>query len=218
MTILTQNSKMKKSSANGIEVYNFGIPAFQAKDGLKTCPQAGRCATGCYARSGTYRFSNVAKAYEARLELTQSDRFVPSMVAEIGYKANKASIKGNHCIIRIHDSGDFYNVSYWDKWRIIMTQVPYVKYYAYTKMIQFFNDRKAHRPLNFTLIYSLGGKQDHLIDLQTDRHSKVFESTEALLAEGYADASHDDMVALGPNPKIGLVYHGTKKFTNTKWG
>ena len=220
MNILSQNSKMKKSSQDGIDVYNFGIPAFQSETGLKTCPNAKQCATGCYARNGTYRFKNVSNAYEERLKLTQHPDFVNIMVAEIKAKYLKSKAKGNKCIIRIHDSGDFYSQVYLNDWILIMEQLPEVTFYAYTKMIQMFEYTRPVFPKrdNFTVIYSLGGTQDSQVDTTKHRHSKVFQSETELLAAGYSNASQDDMVAaLGENPKIGLIYHGVKKFDNTSW-
>lgn len=217
MQILTQNGKMKKSSHNEIEVYNFGIPAFQSNTGLKTCPKAGLCAIGCYARSGTYRFKNVVNAYENRLQLTQNENFVDLLLADLHLKVIQAKSKNKTCLIRIHDSGDFYSEPYWDKWRTIMTQRPDVRFYAYTKMVQFFKSRNDTPP-NFRLIYSYGGLDDSHIDTAKDFHSRVFQSETELLALGYSDASNDDLIAaLGPNPKIGLIYHGLKKFDNTGW-
>lgn len=217
MNILSQNAKMKKSSQNGIHIYNFGIPAFLSQTGIKTCPKAGQCATGCYARSGTYRFKNVVNAYEERLKLTQSVDFVTLVSAEVRLKAAHAKSKNGKCLIRIHDSGDFYSKDYYDRWRLIMIQNPDVDFYAYTKMIQMFKSRNDTLH-NFTLIYSYGGLEDSHIDTEKDRHSKVFQNETDLLAAGYIDASADDLKALTPNPKVGLVYHGQKSYTNTGWG
>lgn len=76
---------MKRSSSEGVHLYNFGIPAFQSSTGIKTCPNAKACVAGCYARSGTYQFSNVAKAFENRLQLTQNKEFS----SIIKYEVNK---------------------------------------------------------------------------------------------------------------------------------
>ena len=93
-----------------------------------------------------------------------------------------------------------------------------VSFYAYTKQVEMFQNEKARIPSNFTVIFSYGGKQDALIDVTNDRHARVFESIEALELAGYADGTHDDMVAaLGESNKIGLCYHGVKSFKNTKW-
>jgi len=220
MQILTQNAKMRKSSKDGIDVYNFGIPAFLSQSGLKTCPMAGVCATGCYARSGTYNFSNVKNAYEQRLELTQSDAFRDILKAEINLKRLKSRTKGNKTLIRIHDSGDFYSAGYALAWLDIIKASPEVEFYAYTKTVSLFESFKASDsiPKNFRVIYSFGGKEDSEIDVERHFHSKVFESEVELASQGYIDATNDDLVtALGESRKIGLVYHGQKSYSNTKW-
>jgi hypothetical protein len=201
--LLTQNAKMKKS---GDRIFNFGIPAYKSKTGQITCPYAGVCAKGCYAQSGTYLWSNVSQAYEARLEATKQDDFIDRMVNEI--KSRKIAK------VRIHDSGDFYSLEYLDKWLSIMAQLPSVKFYAYTKSIPFFKARSI--PDNFRVIFSYGGKLDHLIDDNTQAHSKVFPSLVELLDNGYKDVSHDDNLIYDTN-KIGLVFHHAKKYDNTEW-
>jgi hypothetical protein len=215
--LLTQNSKMKKSSQNGITVVNWTLPAFRSETGLVTCPNAKACVSGCYARSGTYRFKASVVAHGAKLDLTLSDTFVSEMIGEIESWRAKKSVK--HLKVRIHDAGDFYSVSYLNKWLEIMAAYqndPKVSFYAYTKMVSLF--KTVAIPANFRVIFSFGGTEDHLIDTSTDFHSKVFESIEALESQGYIDGTDDDMVAaLGTSPKVGLVYHGAKNYSNTTW-
>lgn len=217
--MLTQNGKMKKSSQNGITVVNWTIPAFQSKTGLKTCPNAGLCAAGCYARSGTYRFGNVVAAHEAKLALTQSDAFIGMMIAEIDSWLKKRSVK--HLKVRIHDAGDFYSMDYLNRWIAVMSHFATdsrVSFYAYTKQVAMFQSEAKRIPSNFKVIFSFGGKQDALIDVNSERHARVFESLDELEAAGYVDGTHDDMVAaIGASNKIGLVYHGAKSFENTAW-
>ena len=221
MVLLTQNGKMKKSSQNGITNVNWTIPAFQSATGLRTCPNAGLCATGCYARQGAYMFGNVKRAHEEKLALTQTEAFVPEMIAEVERWMHKRGVK--HLKVRIHDAGDFYSKEYASKWFEIMRHFETdkrVSFYAYSKQVAMFQDyaRLTFLPSNFTLIFSFGGKQDALIDVNRDRHARVFETVEALEAAGYQNGTDDDMVAaIGVSNKIGLVYHGTKNYTNTRW-
>jgi hypothetical protein len=221
MKLLVQNTKMKKSSINGMTVVNWTIPAFMSSTGLKTCPNAGMCAGGCYARSGTYAFGNVKSAHEAKLALTQLDSFSSEMIAEIDTWLKKKSVK--HLKIRIHDAGDFYSAEYLNKWLSIMTHFikdSRVSFYAYTKQVAMFKQFKALLliPNTFTVIYSFGGKQDASINAETDRHARVFESLDELQAAGYSDGTENDLVAAsGTSNKIGLVYHGAKNYTNTAW-
>ena len=214
MKLLTQNAKMKKSSQ---VVYNFGIPAYKSdRHDIITCPNALNCINGCYAKQGTYLWSPVKNAYENRLEVALSDNFVSLMSDEINKLLKKH--KNNQLFIRINDSGDFFSNDYLVKWISIMTIFPQVKFYAYTKQVELFKNHKPLIPENFTVIFSLGGKQDKMIYREDDRHAKVFDSLEELLSNGYIDASNDDMIALNDtNHKIGLVYHGQKNINKTNW-
>ena len=210
--VLTQNTKMKNST--GI-VYNWTIPAFKAKDGTVTCPNASKCVVGCYAKQGAYIWSNVSKVHNAKLALTKLPEFFSVMVNAI-----ESKLKAKKPIfIRIHDSGDFYSLDYTLTWFRIMKHFhnKNVMFYAYTKQVEMFKDLKDSIPNNFTVIFSYGGKQDHLINPETDRHSLVFESSIELDSKGYINASKDDLKALTENNKIGLVYHGTKSYKNTTW-
>lgn len=209
--LLVQNKKMINSSNDGIKVFNFGIPAFRSKGGIATCPMAGACAAGCYAKSGAYVWKTVAAAYEYRLAATQKDDFNQAISKELTNKVKRAK----KIYVRIHDSGDFYNAEYLSKWLNIIQSFPQVEFYAYTKMITLFKGRML--PKNFKVIFSLGGREDLKIDQSSERHSKVFESETELVEQGYVNASKDDLIALGENKKIGLVYHGAKSFKNTAW-
>lgn len=217
-TVFSQNAKMKRSSQNGIHLYNWGIPALKSKDGTFTCPMAGRCATGCYARQGAYVWTNVANAYEARLALTKTKGFEQVIVYHIDKLIKKH--KTGTIMIRIHDAGDFYSESYYEAWNTIAKSYqnePRVKFYAYTKQVEMLKRLASNRASNFEIIYSFGGKQDELIQTETDRHSFVFQDETSLNKLGYINASHDDMLALTQNNKVGLTYHGTKSYKNTSW-
>lgn len=211
MTLLVQNKKMKASSKNGVKVYNFGIPAFKSITGLVTCPNARACVSGCYARSGAYLFSNVAKVFEKRLEITQQDNFSDIMHHEL----NMLSLKNDKIIVRVHDSGDFYSLEYLYKWLKVIENNPKIFFYAYTKRVKLLKSVKL--PKNFKVIFSYGGSEDYFISPSTDRHAKVFETREDLEKSGYAYANEDDLQAIGKNKKIGLVYHGTKSIEKTQW-
>ncbi len=202
--ILTQNDKMRKTSKeNDIRLYNFGITAYQSHSTKKmTCPFAKDCIKFCYARKGSFIWTNTKKAYEKRYLLTKDlDLFKAKMTDAI--KRRKAT----H--IRIHDSGDFYNFAYINIWFQIMRENENVIFYAYTKSKVLFNRlRKIDIPENFTIIYSLGSKNDNLINLKKDRHSKIFESEAELLKAGYINASKNDLIAISKDShKIGLVIH-----------
>lgn len=190
--LLTQNSKLKLTSkSTGLKVFNFGIPA------QSTCLWAGECKKFCYASKGAYIWGNVKPAFQRRLEVTKRDDFPQVMITEI--------VKRKADVIRIHDSGDFYSREYLHKWFKVMESLPNIKFYAYSKSLPLFKGEKL--PANFTLIKSEGGKRDDLIDPSIDRHARIFKTEAELIASGYANASKNDLIAIGDNPKIGLIAH-----------
>ena len=84
MNLLTQNSKLKKTSKElSVRVFNFGIPAYKSASGKITCPFADACVKFCYARKGAYIWSNVQPAFEKRYQLSKTDQFVSEMYKEI---------------------------------------------------------------------------------------------------------------------------------------
>lgn len=196
---LSTNEKLKRSN-----IYSWGIPAYKSQTGLITCPGAKACIAGCYARNGRYVMSNVKKAQEERLALSLTDSFVDVITAEI--KRRRVSK------LRVHDSGDFYSLEYLKKWIAIAEKNPETFFYAYTKMHPILK-MVGELPGNFGIIKSFGGKWDDQINPETDRHSRVFETIQALAAAGYADVTEFDERAMEANPKIGLVYHGAKSKT-----
>ena len=87
MNLLTQNSKLKKTSKHfDKRVFNFGIPAYKTASGKTTCPFADKCVKFCYAKKGAYIWSNVKPAFEKRYALTKTDQFISAMTEEIKKK------------------------------------------------------------------------------------------------------------------------------------
>lgn len=206
MKLLTQNSKMKKSSINGYSIFNFGITA------VKSCPMADKCKAGCYATQGTFNFNCVKNAYEKRLQISKSDKFVHLMQKEM----NKLKKRKTKLLIRIHDSGDFYNKEYLSKWLFIIDQNPDIKFYSYTKSLHLF--KNVIKRLNFKVIASLGGKLDSMIDINKHTHARVFESLRELQNAGYVNGTENDLLAAtGKQIRLGLVYHGNKSFSKTNF-
>lgn len=146
----------------------------------------------------------VENALSNRYDASKEENFVSRITSEL------AKVKpGKQVYIRIHDSGDFYSPTYFAKWLEIARLNPSVRFYAYTKSHSFIRGNFAI-PENFDLIYSLGSKNDELINQETERHSKIFYSMDEMTAAGYTDASYLDLNATkwftGSN-KIGLLIH-----------
>jgi len=201
MNLLTQNSKLKKTSkVLGLRVFNFGIPAYKSSSGKLTCPMADGCIKFCYAKKGAYIWSNVKPAFENRYELSKTDDFVDAMNNEIRKK------KPDY--VRVHDSGDYYSTAYLKKWIKIAKDNPDVRFYSYTNMVDMM--LKASLPDNYDIIFSDSGKQKHLIDERQHRHTKIFSSHSDLISAGYTDASSTDLMAtrwFNETNKVGLIFH-----------
>jgi len=201
MNLLTQNSKLKKTSKKlGLRVFNFGIPAYKSASGKLTCPMAKDCIKFCYAKKGAYIWSNVKPAFEKRYELSKTDDFVDAMNAEIRKK------KPDY--VRVHDSGDYYSPAYLKKWIEIAIHNPNVRFYSYTNMVDMM--LKSSLPDNYDIIFSDSGKQKNLINAKKHRHTKIFNSVDDLTSSGYVNASKIDLYAtkwFSKNKKIGLIFH-----------
>lgn len=199
------NAKLiKTAEAFGVQIFNFSIPAGNdKKSGKITCPFAGSCFKLCYAKKGNYRFGNVQRGLSNRYEATKQENFIELMNKELAKVK-----KDKQTYVRIHDSGDFYSPSYFQKWLEIARLNPSVRFYAYTKSHSFI--RGIELPENFDLIFSLGSTKDELIDQAKERHSKIFYSSEEMQDQGYTDSSYLDIVAtkwITENHKIGLLIH-----------
>ena len=201
MNLLTQNSKLKKTSkALDLRVFNFGIPAYKSASGKLTCPMADECVKFCYAKKRAYIWSNVQPAFEKRYQLSKTIEFIDAMNAEIKKKRPD--------YVRVHDSGDYYSRSYLAKWITIAKQNPDVRFYSYTNMVDMI--LKTNLPDNYDIIFSDSGKQKHLIDEERHRHTKIFNDIDVLNSAGYIDSSSIDLMAtkwFSENKKVGLIFH-----------
>ena len=201
MNLLTQNSKLKKTSKSlGLRVFNFGIPAYKSASGKLTCPFADACVKFCYAKKGAYIWSNVQPAFEKRYQLSKTDDFVNKMNQEIAKKRPD--------YVRVHDSGDYYSKAYLDKWLAVAIHNPHVRFYSYTNCVEML--KNANLPDNYDIIFSDSGKQKHLIDETKDRHTRIFHSNSKLVSAGYVDASSIDLMAtkwFNKTNKVGLIFH-----------
>lgn len=200
MKLFTQNAYLKK---NGI--FNWTIPAHNVTltNGSKfnVCPNANVCGAFCYAKTGMFMFPNVKKSHLEKLELVLFNREQWKQMVLDELKLEKYIGK----FIRIHDAGDFFSIDYAMDWMEIINANPNVNFYAYTKQIHMFKNEIVVHPKNFVVIFSFGGKLDHMIDRENDRHSDVFTDYAKLIDANYFDVKHDDkLAATNPNKKIGL--------------
>lgn len=213
--LLSQNSELRPDG-----IFNWSLPAFAIKltDGtnFNVCPNADACASFCYARNGTYLFSNVRGRHIENLEYTlyHLEEWKGQMLSEVQQK----KMIGKH--IRIHDAGDFYNDEYLIAWLDIARVTPDVNFYCYTKEVSRFKRIvEPNCPANFRYLYSMGGKEDHLIDKEIDRHADVFPDDAAILEAGYMNQDASDLLAITlPTTKIGIPANNIRHFNKKMSG
>jgi len=109
---------------------------------IKTCPGANGCQNVCYARKAEIQYNHVVpQCRENNLRLSKAGNFDKMMI--------EAITKSKRTIVRVHESGDFYNQTYLNSWIRIAKAMPNIRFYAYTKslMLDF-----SKMPDNFRII------------------------------------------------------------------
>lgn len=231
--LLRQNRELRADN-----VWNWTLPAFAIRltDGrtLNVCPNAGACASVCYARNGTFLFRNVKAAHERNLlmVLDHLDEWEQQMQAELAHKRFRPRltprvnlqhldvdswvrgwIEKGGAAVRIHDSGDFFTADYLKAWLRIAKQFPDILFYAYTKEVSMFRTHAQDAPVNFRYVFSMGGKEDHLINKDLERHADVFPDEESMTAAGYVSQDESDLLCvLLPTTRIGIPTNNIPAF------
>lgn len=127
-----QNKKLVPNETTAFIIWN--LPS------IKTCPFATEhCKASCYARKAEKAYPNCLPSRERNFAESLKDDFVIRMAYTI-LKIRKGTRKQN-VIVRIHESGDFYNKTYAEKWmRIIeMCKGENITFIAYTKSFPYFD-------------------------------------------------------------------------------
>lgn len=221
--------KFSKGNAKlGKQTLIFNLPAG------KTCPGASLCkafavkgadgrtkvqdgpetAFRCFAASSEAQYPATFAARAENLEtivqaLREGGVDSAADLINQGIQTNRTK---HTKLVRIHESGDFFNLDYLIAWVKVAEQNPDLKFYCYSKSLNLFIDRAwNHRafPTNFYLTASYGGKFDHLIDEGFfTRYSKVVMNDKEAEDLGL-EVDHDDSHCFGDKP-FALLVHGTQ--------
>lgn len=153
LNVSRSNKKLVPTETTGFIIWN--LPA------IITCPYAtAMCKAVCYARKAEQAYPDCLPSRMRNLQETRKESFPDNMIYTI-YKAVYYTPK-KVLIVRIHESGDFYNKKYVADWlKIILACKVFdgkkypvrVKFIAYTKSFPFFDGVKI--PANFSLRASL---------------------------------------------------------------
>ena len=191
----------------------FSLPAGHSCPFAKECfskadRKTGRITDGpdtvfrCYAASLETRPA-VRAAHWHNFDLLKSKKTIGELTDFLSKQIPEA------LRYRVHSSGDFYSLAYFDAWMNVARMFPQTIFYAYTKALPFWVLRKDSIPANFRLVASYGGTHDHLIPAHGLRYSKVVKSESEAKKLGL-NVDKDDSIAYGTNDSFALVVHGTQ--------
>lgn len=154
---LSEGNKKLKPTAE-VRYLIFNLPA------MITCPFATEeCKKKCYAKKAECGARpDVLPARKRNLRTSKKADFVDRMILSITAYCNRPVYKAaKRIVIRIHESGDFYNREYAKKWLQIarhFSDNDKITFMAYTKSVEFFEGLKI--PENVVIRYSLWSDTD----------------------------------------------------------
>jgi hypothetical protein len=167
----------------------------------------------CFAASSEVQYDAVFENRANNLQLIV-DALKTDSAADLINDSIQASRTRKTQLVRIHESGDFFNLAYLNAWIEVAKRNPDLKCYCYSKSLEFFMAKAL--PANFYLTASYGGKFDYLIDEGFfTRYSKVFMTEDDANAAGL-EVDHDDSHCFGDKP-FALLVHGTQP-KGSEWG
>lgn len=175
----------------------------------------------CFAASDEMVYPSLKRMRWRNFDLLQDTHrksgisgVVDLLVKSIAFYEQK---KGNIRVFRIHDSGDFFKQWYLDAWIEAAKAMPEILFYAYTKSLPFWKERKSDIPKNLRLIASEGGKADELIGKEGFRKAVIVKDMGEAIEKKLNVDVNDFLAAFG-DKDFALLMHGTQsaESKNTK--
>lgn len=184
-------------------------------DNVHTLPADGVDDYRCFAAMSEARSKNAREARWHNWDLLRtcfqtSDKPLNAMAGLI--KLSLLAQDNSNKLVRIHESGDFFNELYMAAWFQVAKHYPDFTFYGYTKSLGMWYHLKDSVPSNMYLTASVGGTLDYLIPKYSDvfqRVAYVVYSEEEAAAKGL-EVDHDDSHCLGDKP-FALIVHSTQR-------
>ena len=172
LNVSRKNKKLVPNEETAFIIWN--LPA------IKTCPFAcPNCKKACYARKAEIAYPDCLPARKRNFKDSLKDTFVMDMTKTILSIAKGTNKK--YIIVRIHESGDFYNKEYTNKWLRVMENCKCdkrIKFIAYTKSFPYFDEKRL--PQNFSLRASIwSDTKPEMLDLVLKNKWKIYTAVES---------------------------------------
>ena len=189
------------------------------KDGKRSIKDGKFTEFRCYAASQEVLFTALFQKRQYNLNLIlealkedKDKNTLFSTVSLILRSIEKYETK-NIKKVRIHSSGDFFNMAYLDAWLAVAKVKPHLKFYFYSKSLNLFLNKPL--PKNVYLTASYGGLYDHLIKDNFKRYAVVVYSkseayTLGLLHHGQGYKIDKDDSSCFINRPFALLLHGSQ--------
>lgn len=220
MTKRIEEMKLLKFGLGNAKI-GKGIHTFSLPSGW-TCPGAHECLaranrlTGkvtdgkeqkyrCYATSMESRFSGLRAMVHYNLDTLRECGGATEAMTDLILASLPRAAK----IVRVHVGGDFFSQAYFEAWLEVARQKPAVRFYAYTKSINYWVHNLGRIPANFRLTASRGGRYDALIEQYGLKDVRVVMSLEEAAVLGL-ELDHDDSHAYDGEKPFALLIHGAQ--------
>ena len=155
LNVNTNGNKKLKNNEN-VRFMIWNLPA------KSTCPYATEhCKKACYACKAERVYPQVLPSRQTNYIDSNAPDFVQNMIFTIETELKSKKYIGKKCVFRIHESGDFYNIEYAEKWVTIAQHFENdnrIVFLAYTKSILYFLNLNYGLPMfpqNFVIRFSL---------------------------------------------------------------
>jgi hypothetical protein len=189
-SIFKQNPKMEKSGKKTDKfVVDTGLPAlvgivYDEKDkhfyAVSTCPGAGPCKIGCFARKGFYELSyDKVMLYTRRLNLLMNHpeeykQMAKNELLKIIKREGISKESGKQLVMRWNDAGDFFSERYFriavEITKELLEEGYNVKSYAYSKRSEYVID--ADKMGNFTINFSTDAAPEEVENIKNYENYK----------------------------------------------
>lgn len=170
-----------------------------------TCPFATElCKKFCYAKKSEIAYPDVLPARTRNFEISKSNDFVLRMIYTICVEIDRPKNKHKKIVFRIHESGDFYNQEYVNKWLQIINYFKNdnrIVFVAYTKSVKYFDGVEI--PKNFKLLASVwDDTKPENIEIIRRNHYKIYtafcaDDMKTALQSGFTKCRCEDCATCG---------------------
>ena len=157
----------------------------------------------CFSASQEAQYKETYNQRKHNLDLVNKYRYdFVSLFALI-----QNSLPKNATYIRVHVGDDFVTEEYMLAWYSVARFNSQIKFYAYTKSIQFMVNLRDYKPDNFSMNASEQGKEDNLI------HEFNLKSVDVVKhpSETKREIDHNEYYAINDEGSFSLLLHGTQK-------